>query len=221
MSGFSFQAVIFDVDGTLFDTERLSRGNWLTVSRELGWPQVGEAYLDYVGQNRTGIRENMRRRWGPEFPMEEFLEACSSRSLAQIEREGVPLKPGALEILDALGRLGVPLALATSTSGERTARRLELTGLGPRFQSITTGDQVRQGKPHPEIYQLACARMGADPARTLAVEDSRNGILSAHGAGMPVAMVPDLIPPTPDLEAMLWGRFESLLELRDFLCQAF
>ena len=218
MSKFPFQAVVFDVDGTLFDTERLSRGNWLAVGRELGWPQVGEAYLDFVGQNRADIREKMRSRWGGGFPMEEFLETCSRRSLEQIEREGVPLKPGAREILAALSQRGVPLALATSTSGQRTARRLELTGLGPCFQSVTTGDQVSQGKPHPEIYLLACARMGTDPAHTLAVEDSANGIRSAHGAGMPVAMVPDLIPPTPELEAMLWGQFASLIELRDFLC---
>ena len=219
MSGLTLQGVVFDVDGVLFDTERLCRDVWVGLSREMGWPQVGERYLEFVGQNRTDMREKMRRFWGPEFPMEEFLQTCSQRSQARIEREGVPLKPGVVEILDFLTQRGIPVALATSTGQERTARRMELTGLGHYFQAIITGDMIEHSKPDPEIYQLACQRLGTDPGHTLAVEDSRNGILSAHAAGMPVVMVPDLIPPTPELEALYSFRCDSLLALRDHLAR--
>ena len=149
--------------------------------------------------------------------MEQFLQTCSQRSQARIERDGVPMKPGVVEILDFLHEKGIPIALATSTGQERTLRRMELTGLGHYFQAIVTGDMIEHSKPDPEIYRVACQRLGTDPGHTLAVEDSRNGILSAHAAGMPVVMVPDLIPPTPELEEMICCRCDSLLTLKQQL----
>lgn len=217
MMEFPFDGVVFDVDGVLFDTERLSWKNWAEVGGEMGWPQVGERYLEFVGQNRADIRRKLLDFFGPGFPTEDFLLTCSRRAQERLEREGVPMKPGVVEILSFLRDRGVPIALATSTNADRTQRRLEMTGLGPFFQAAVTGDQVEHSKPHPEIYQIACRGLGTDPARTLAVEDSRNGILSAHAAGMAVAMVPDLIPPTPQLEALIWGRFDSLSQLRERL----
>ena len=217
MKQFPFDGVVFDVDGVLFDTERLSWKNWAEVGREMGWPQVTDHYLEVVGQNRADIRQRLYDALGPDFPMEFFLLTCSRRGQFLMEQNGVPLKPGVQEILSALQKRGIPLALATSTGADRTQRRLEMTGLGSFFQTVITGDQVEHSKPHPEIYQLACRGLGLDPARTLAVEDSRNGILSAHAAGMAVAMVPDLIPPTPELEALLWGRFDNLAQLQEQL----
>ena len=129
------------------------------------------------------------------------------------------MKPGVREILDFLKARNIPIALATSTGRERTLRRMELTGLGSYFSAIITGDQVVHSKPDPEIYQLACRALGTDPAQTIAVEDSRNGILSASQAGMKVIMVPDMIPPTPELDALLFRRCASLLEVRNFLIQ--
>ncbi len=211
--------VVFDVDGVLFDTERLAHRIWLTVSREMGWPQVGEAYLEFVGRNRTDTVERMAALFGPDFPGMDFMLTCSAKTQEYMEREGVPLKPGVREILAELKGRGVPLAIATSTGMERTSRRMELAGLAPYFRHMVTGDQVRHSKPHPEIYQLACQALGTAPGRTLAVEDSSNGIRSAHAAGMPVAMVPDMIPPTPELEALVTCRRDSLLSLRDWLTE--
>ncbi len=217
MSNLTLEAVVFDVDGVLFDTERLTHRTWLEVSAQMGWPQVGEHYLEFVGQNRTDIRQKMTALFGPKFPQEEFLLTCSQHSQEWMEREGVPMKPGVREILDFLKQRRIPTALATSTGVERTQRRMELTGLGGYFQAMITGDQVEHSKPDPEIYLLACQALGTVPEHTLAVEDSRNGILSASAAGMPTVMVPDMIPPTPELEALLWRRCASLLELRDTL----
>lgn len=219
MSRLDLSAVVFDVDGTLFDTERLSLDSWLSVSREMGCEQVEEHYPELIGQNRESIRARMREWFGPDFPLEDFLLTCSSRTQTRIEREGVPLKPGVREILDFLQSRGLPMALATSTGRERTLRRMELTGLGGYFQTIVTGDQVSRGKPDPEIYLTACRALQVSPARALAVEDSPNGIRSAVAAGMPVAMVPDLLPPTPELDAVVLRRFDSLLDLRDFLSE--
>lgn len=209
--------VVFDVDGVLFDTERLTEKIWIETSRAWGKPQLGDNYLDYVGRNRTDILDKLAREIGPDFPGPDFLLYCSRAALAQMEREGVPVKPGAREMLEYLHAHNVPTALATSSGRERTVRLMELTGLDRYFSAMITGDQVEHSKPHPQIYRLACRALDTAPARTLAVEDSRNGILSAYAAGMPVAMVPDMIPPAPELEEKLWRRCGSLLELRDVL----
>ncbi len=211
------QGVVFDVDGVLFDTERLSQRVWAEVSQTFHCPQAAEHFLEFIGRSRRDDMAHILELLGLDFPVEAFFQACSQRTQAHIEEEGVPLKPGVFEILTFLTQRRLPMALATSTYLERTRRRLELAGLGPFFQAVVTGDQVKRGKPDPEIYLTACGRLGLDPARTLAVEDSANGIRSAHAAGMQVVMIPDLIPPSPELEQLLFRRFDSLLELRDYL----
>ena len=219
MGGLKFDGVVFDVDGVLFDTERLGRSVWREIGAEMGCPQAAENYLHFVGRSRADNLVEMARLFGPDFPGKDFMSNCSQRAMERMVRDGVPLKEGVHEILNLLKERNIPVALATSTYRDRTLLRMEMTGLGHYFQSMTTGDQVKQSKPHPEIYQMACRDLGVDPAHTLAVEDSRNGILSAHGAGMLPVMIPDLIPPTPELEALLFKRFASLLELRNYLAQ--
>lgn len=218
MGGLNFDAVVFDADGTLFDTETVMHQIWIDVGREMGEPRPGIEYLEYVGMNRPAMLRRMAE-YGPGFDGEEFLRRVSQGLQDRIEMEGVPLKRGAQEILESLHQQGIPMALATSTQRVRTDRRLEMTGFRRYFQATVTGDEVTRGKPDPQIYQIACQKLGLDPGRCLAVEDSRNGILSAHAAGMSVAMVPDMIPPTPELEALLWGKFQSLDELRARLQQ--
>ena len=102
MTGLKIEGVVFDVDGVLFDTERLTQQTWLAVSREMGWPQVGEAYLEFVGQNRADIFQKMEDLFGAEFPKDAFMAACSARSQARMETEGVPMKPGVGEVLELL-----------------------------------------------------------------------------------------------------------------------
>jgi len=212
-----FSAVVFDMDGTLFDTERLSAGIWLEVGRQWGDERPGREHDHYAGMNRAEICREMLRRYGPDFPAEDFLNHCATLSRQRVEEEGVPMKPGTREVLDLLRERGVPTALATSTYRETTLRRLELTGLSDRFQVVITGDQVKHSKPHPEIWLLACRELGVEPGSALAVEDSGNGVRSALAAGMPTVMIPDTCPPTPEMEERLYRRFRSLLELRDFL----
>lgn len=219
MSDFTIQGIVFDVDGVLFDTEVLTQVIWNEVSGEMGWPQVGENYLSFVGQSRTDIRQKMLDMFGSQFPQEEFFLACSQRSHGKMERDGIPVKPGVVEILDFLHSKGIPLALATSTGREHTMLRMELTGLGSYFAVIVTGDDVVHSKPHPEIYALACEQLGTTPQHTLAIEDSRNGILSAHGAGMRPVMIPDLIQPDEALSPLLFEKFDSLADLQVFLSQ--
>lgn len=210
-------AVVFDADGTLFDTETLMHKIWIEVGQELNFPRPGQEYLDFVGLNRSALLALMAQRYGADFDGYGFLIRCVDRLAQRIDRDGVPLKPGVREILKFLRNRGIPAALATSTQRTRTDRRLALSGLAPYFQVTITGDEVSRGKPEPEMYLTACQKLGVSPRRAMAVEDSRNGILSAHAAGMLPVMIPDMIPPTPELEALLFRRFHSLIELRTFL----
>lgn len=213
-------AVVFDVDGVLFDTEVLIRRSWKKIGDEMGWPQIEPRYLEFIGQSRNDIAARFREIFGPELDGMEFLERCTAWSHRQLEQEGIPLKPGVADILDYLKSKGVPMALATSTNSVRTARRMELTGLGHYFDAIVTGDMVTHSKPDPEIYLRACRELGVEPACALAVEDAPNGIRSAFGAGMQVIMIPDLAPYTPELAPMLLACLPSLTALREHLREA-
>lgn len=217
MGGLSFDGVVFDADGTLFDTENLMYEVWVEVGEEMNFPYPGREYLDYVGLNRAAVLALMKERYGEGFDGAEFMVRCVARLSQRIENEGVPLKPGVREILSFLQERNVPIGLATSTHRVRTQRRLELCGLTDYFQAVTTGDEVSKGKPDPEIYLTTCEKLGFDPTRCLAVEDSRNGILSARAAGMSVAMIPDMIPPSEALLAQVWNRFDSLTDLQNCL----
>ena len=213
----SFDAVIFDADGTLFDTETLMYEVWVEIGRDMGLSITIPEYLHYVGLNRKAVLDVMRERIGPDFDGADFMVRCVARLSERIEEEGVPLKPGVREILELLHQKGIPAGLATSTHRVRTDRRLELCGLGEYFSAVVTGDEVSKGKPDPEIYCAVCGKLNVSPNACLAVEDSRNGILSAHHAGLKVAMIPDMVPPTAELEEIALQKFSSLLELRDYL----
>jgi len=211
----NFSAVIFDADGTLFDTETLMYEVWVEIGRDMGLTMTIPEYLHYVGLNRKTVLDVMHERIGPDFDGAEFMVRCVARLSERIEEEGVPLKPGVREILALLQEKGIPVGLATSTHRVRTDRRLALCGLGKYFAAVVTGDEVSKGKPDPEIYRAVCQKLGFSPENCLAVEDSKNGILSAYQAGLAVAMIPDMVPPTAELEDIAWKTFPSLLELRD------
>ena len=213
----SFDAVIFDADGTLFDTETLMYEVWVEIGRDMGLSITIPEYLHYVGLNRKAVLDVMRERIGPDFDGADFMVRCVARLSERIEEEGVPLKPGVREILELLHQKGIPTGLATSTHRVRTNRRVELCGLREYFSAVVTGDEVSKGKPDPEIYRAVCGELSVSPEACLAVEDSRNGILSAHHAGLKVAMIPDMVPPTAELEEIAFLKLNSLLELRDYL----
>ena len=187
----------------------------------MGCPKIVEHYLEFVGRSRADNQQHILELMGDDFPAGEYMDRCRVLIQQTMEQKGVPLKPGVREILDFLRQRRIPMALATSTHLDHTLRRLELAGLDGYFKAIITGDQVEHSKPDPEIYAKACQALGTDPAHTLAVEDSRNGILSASSAGMPAVMIPDLIPATADLEERFYCKCASLLELRDMLRKAF
>ena len=135
-----------------------------------------------------------------------------------VKREGVPLRPGAREWIEFVRNLGIPLGLATSSAP--TLVRERLGDLATRFSAVVTRADVARGKPHPDLYLEAATRLGVAPEASLALEDSPTGTQAALAAGMPVVVVPDLVPVPPNVAALAAGVFDSLHDVREAATRA-
>lgn len=205
--------VVFDMDGVLFDTERISMMSWAEEGRAIGMPEMGEAIQDYFGLNGTDSRALFTATFGDRLDYDGWIARVRARTDQWIAENGLPVKPGVRELLTYLRNAGIGVALATSTARPRTLASLQQTGLTDFFQQIVTGDMVLHGKPEPDIYRMACERLGADPAEAVAVEDSYNGLRAAAAAGMIPIMVPDMKPPIPELEGAVYCVCDSLFDV--------
>ena len=211
------KAIVFDMDGVLFDTERLCRDCWVGHAEKYGISDMAEVFPLCIGRNRTDTETILQERYGEKFPALQFCREASEVFWKEIEEKGHPIKAGVSEILEFLSGAGWTIGLASSTGRESVLKHLEKTGLRQYFSVVIGGDQVLHSKPEPDIYLLACRELGADPQDTYAVEDSYHGIRSAYRAGMMPVMIPDLLPETEEMKKMCIGIFPDLLRFRDFL----
>lgn len=209
-------AVIFDMDGTLLDTEAAHRQAFRDTGVALGWPMSEALLLSMVGIHRDENERMLARAMGPDFPLDRFY-ADSDALFEAAVGAGIDLRPGAELVLEHLAHAGIPMALATSTAAPYAQQRLERAGLARYFDVVVTRSDVERPKPHPQPYLLAARRLGADPAHCVAVEDSHAGVRSAAAAGMATVMVPDLLPPTDELTLACAAVLPSLTDLRDLL----
>lgn len=210
------RAVIFDMDGTLVDTEAAHRQAFVDTGNALGWPLSDALLLSMVGIHRDENQRMLADRLGPDFPLAQFYADSDALFEAAVDA-GIPLRPGAELLLDHLAHAGIPMALATSTAAPFAQQRLARSGLLDYFDVIVTRSDVERPKPHPEPYLLAARRLGVDPAHIVAVEDSHAGVRSATAAGIATVMVPDLLPPTEELTLACAHVLPSLADLRDLL----
>ena len=217
-------AVIFDMDGLMLDTEPRYREAWMRAAAECGFYLADEVYCGVIGRTRTEGEQILREHFGPPFPLDRFRTACERFEKIALESTPLPKKPGLDELLEMLASRDIPMAVATSTTRDTAVAQLEATGLLRRFRTIATGDEIVNGKPAPDLFLLAARRLNTDPANCLVLEDSAAGVAAAHAAGMPVYMVPDLIPPSTETRQLATAVFSSLEDaverIRDFSAQA-
>ncbi len=212
------KAIVFDMDGVLFDTERVYFEAWDKTAEDMGIPpaRITEIRDRCAGHNGADIAVMFDAYFDGAYTYAEFGPKKTAWFHRILDARGIPLKEGLFEILDFLKGDGYRIALATSTRRESAVDHLTKTGILQYFDVLTTGDMFAHGKPDPEIYLTACRLLGSDPAETYAVEDSYPGLESAHRAGMRPIMIPDMFPPN-DFTRSVATEYPSLLALRDAL----
>lgn len=201
--------VVLDMDGTLCDTETVWRDVGFAVADELGVELAVDSYLAIVGLPGPQGRLRLAELVPEDFPLDTWFRLTEDRALAACEL-GVPLKPGALELLDALDEQGLRAVVCTSSTPRGVERHLGATGILHRFHGVVAQGSYARSKPHPEPYLTAAALLGAPPAACLAVEDSENGVRSAAAAGCVTILVPDLSPLPPDVRDLCAHVMEDL-----------
>jgi HAD superfamily hydrolase (TIGR01509 family) len=193
------EAVVFDMDGLLVDTEVPFRDAMMASAAGFGRELPLEVFLRLVGGTLDQNRAILTAHFGEAFDLSRYFEDVRERAL-HLMIGGPCLKAGVLELLEHLEALGVPKAVCTSSGGEAVGRHLG--GLVARFDAIVCRESVTRGKPHPEPYLKAAAALRTPPDRCLALEDSHNGVRAAHAAGMMTVMVPDLLEPTTEIRGL-------------------
>ncbi|WP_159349598.1 HAD family hydrolase [Roseomonas harenae] len=211
------EAVIFDMDGLLLDTETLAMDALVTAGDALGYDMPREFCHLMIGAPADRCRALVVEKYGAEFPLARYFETQEEHLRALVDTGRMTMKKGVVELLDDLDRRGIRRAIATSSSRARTEHHLGLVGIAQRFAHIVTRDDVARGKPNPDPFLKAAELLGVAPAACLVLEDSYNGVRAAHAAGMRVIMVPDLLDPTEEMRGTAHRVVQDLHDVIRFL----
>ena len=214
----AFKGIIFDMDGTLVDSERALLDMWECAARDAGFGFSRELMITTIG---TTFAETMRimTEAYPDAPQMEIRRETSARFQALRAGGGLKLRPGVVETLEKAASLGLLIGLCTSSRDESAAKTLKSVGISHYFNATVFGSDVEKGKPDPEPYLLVAKRLGVSPSECYVIEDSPSGARSALAAGMTVAVVPDMVAVPEDVAeraavyASLEEAFAGLMKL--------
>jgi HAD superfamily hydrolase (TIGR01509 family) len=208
------------MDGTLIDSESVYIAGMHDAARALGLPLPQELCHAMVGVPSHECNLMLQEHYGPGFDLAVFRGHFST-SVQRRMSEGVPVKPGVVELLDFLASRGLPIAIATSAGRATAERNLGRAGLLDRFKAVAARDDVEHPKPAPDLYLEAAKRLGVPPPHCVAFEDSSIGIVAAHAAGMRAVMVLDILPPTEEARAKCLHVAQDLHEVLRLVRPAF
>ncbi|WP_281276968.1 HAD family hydrolase [Methylobacterium radiodurans] len=209
---------MFDMDGLLFDTERLYLQAMIESVAAHGHEMTDAFYKSMLGQPGWAMRERILAHYGAAFPLDGVRAMWRTRFGALCE-DHLALKPGVPELLDLLQRLDIPCAIATSSRRYRVMEHLRRHALADRFRHVVAQEDYALGKPHPAPYLTAAHHLGAETSYCLALEDSHNGVRAAAAAGMMTIMVPDLLTATEEIRALCLGVARDLIEVASALAR--
>lgn len=197
----AFQAIVFDMDGLLINSEPIYQASWSEGVAHFGYHLSQDINRSMLGLSNADSEAVLIREFGESFPMEAFRAQWPERWKVIAEREGLHPMPGALALLDCMRQKGIPTAIATSTARSKAERCLERAGIQHEFRAMVCGPEVANGKPAPDIYLAVASQLQVKPQACIALEDSNNGMRSAIDAGMTAIMVPDLKAAEDDVAA--------------------
>lgn len=211
------KGAVFDMDGLMFDSERLVYEIWQITMDSLGYHYNIDIYKNTIGWRADQTKQYYTSLYGDSFDYNPIREKCRKTFLERVTSEGVPIKKGLFELLDFLKSKNIKTAVATSTSKLTATKVLSLANVYDYFDELIFGDDVKISKPDPEIYLTASKRLNLPPKNCIALEDSFNGIKSAHSAGMTTIMVPDYLNPTDEIKPLINYLCNDLSEVIEIL----
>ena len=212
-----FKAVIFDMDGVIFDSEKRVVECWQVIADKYGIPDIEDACRECFGCNQVVAKERFLKRYGQDFPYVEYKKEMSDLFHERYDNGNLPMLPGVIEILEFLKNSGKKIALATSTRRASVVQGLTWAGIIDYFDAIICGDMVQRSKPEPDIFLKACEELGVEPAEAYAIEDSYNGIRAASKGGLKPIMVPDMMEPDEEMRELTVAILPSLVEVIEYL----
>lgn len=212
-----YKAVVFDMDGVIFDSERAVMQCWKEVASRHNIPDIEKAILACTGTTMVHTREIMLNLYGADFPYDEYARESSAIFHSRYDGGRLPMKPGVKELLTFLKEHDKKIALASSTRQQVVTDELRDAGVIEYFDRIICGDMVSRSKPAPDIFLKACEELNISPSDSYAIEDSYNGIRAAHAGGLHPIMVPDLLPADEEMQSLAEIVLPSLTSVMEYL----
>lgn len=212
-----YNAVVFDMDGVIFDSERTVMQCWKEVASRHNIPNIEKAILACTGTTMVRTREIMLNLYGADFPYDEYARESSAIFHSRYDGGRLPMKPGVKELLTFLKERGKKIALASSTRQQVVTDELRDAGIIGYFDRIICGDMVSRSKPAPDIFLKACEELNVSPSDSYAIEDSYNGIRAAHAGGLHPIMVPDLLPADEEMQSLAEIVLPNLTSVMEYL----
>lgn len=211
------KAVIFDMDGLMIDSERITFEGYQNVLAKDGLEMTLEAYRTLLGKPVKAVYDLFAVDYGEDYDVAGTIKAVHQYMADLFENEGVPLKAGLLELLRYLKENNYKTIVATSSQRYRVDHILELTGLTDYFDDSICGDEVTKGKPNPEVFLKSCQKLDVKPSEAIVLEDSESGINAAYSANIKVICIPDMKYPEEKYAAMTYKIMDNLLQVKDLL----
>ena len=213
----SIDAVLFDMDGLILDTEKVYNICWIAAAKDFGYNMTYEEQLLLRSNSAKYAGPLLKKMYGEDCDYFKIRERRKEIMAEYFKTHPIEKKPYVEHLLSFLKEKGIKCAVATATALDRTTEYLEKVGLCGSFDEMISCSMVENGKPDPDVYLYACDRLGLAPERCLALEDSPNGVLSAHSAGIPVIMVPDLTEPDEETKKLVYAVAKDLKEVEKYI----
>lgn len=209
----NIKAVIFDMDGVLFNIEEIYLDIWTKVFDKYGYKMTKEIYCEVIGTGRENVKKVFMKEFGEDIPIEEMYKEKDEILAKELEKH-IPIKEGAYELLKHLKNKNYKLALATSASKERMEKQLNKADFTNLFDEVVCREDVKETKPNPEIFLKAAEKLGIEPEECIVIEDSLAGVKAAYKGNMLPIHVVDLKELDKEIEKYSYKSFSDLIEIK-------